>query len=282
MLNFFKARKSDYQESAPAVEAQVEAESLPTVLIVDDEASILGALRRVLHEEPYQLLTTTDPMEALHLLATHSVQMVISDQRMPEMTGTELLLQVKMLYPEVVRVILTGYTDEEAIMAAINDGQVYKFLFKPWNTEALKLELYHALRYHAALAASRINQESRELLEQLPAPLLVVDPADRLMRFNLAAVQLFPPLKTASPGVEGDAVLPTALTEALAAARRDGRHLWYSELGLGGVRYRVSGARLAPGPAGSNWILLFHRLDLPFGQYLQKNAALPSLGAAAG
>jgi CheY-like chemotaxis protein len=278
MFNFFKANKTNHQETA----SEVEAESPPTVLIVDDEASILGALKRVLHEEPYRVLTTTDPMEALHLLATHSVQMVISDQRMPEMTGTELLLQVKMLYPDVVRVILTGYTDEEAIMAAINDGQVYKFLFKPWNTEALKLELYHALRYNAALTANRANQESQEVVEQLPAPLLVIDPADRLMRFNRAAVELFPALNTAGPGVAGASVLPPALTAAQAAARQDGRPLWHLELGLGGRRHRVTGTRLAPGPGGSNWILLFQPLDLHKGQDLEAGTAFPPLQAAGG
>jgi CheY-like chemotaxis protein len=273
MFNFLKAKKTNHQETAP--EVKVEAETLPTVLIVDDEASILGALKRVLHEEPYRVLTTTDPMEALHLLATHSVQLVISDQRMPEMTGTELLLQVKMLYPDVVRVILTGYADEEAIMAAINDGQVYKFLFKPWNAEALKLELYHALRYHAALTTNRVNRESQEVVEQLPAPLLVVDPADRLMRFNREAAQLFPTLITAGPGIASGSVLPPALATAQATARQDGCPLWHLELGLGGRRHRVTGTRLAPGPGGSNWILLFQPLDLPKGQDLEACTAFP-------
>jgi DNA-binding NtrC family response regulator len=118
LQSLFKTR-SGQARSEELPQASPEALQ-PTVLIVDDEPGILGALKRVLHHEPYRVLTTTNPMEAFHLLATHSVQMVISDQRMPEMTGTELLLQVKLLYPDVVRVILTGYTDEEAIMAAIN------------------------------------------------------------------------------------------------------------------------------------------------------------------
>ena len=247
---------------APTPDAQ------PTVLIVDDEASILGALKRVLHHEPYRVLTTTSPMEAFHLLATHSVQMVISDQRMPEMTGTELLLQVKLLYPEVVRVILTGYTDEEAIMAAINDGQVYKFLFKPWNSEALKLELYHALKYHAALAANRENRDCHQVLDQLPAALLVLDAGDRLIRCNPAATDLFPALQTRLVGQESGDALPADVMDALAAARSGEKPLWYTEIHLNDLRYRVTGTRLAPGPAGSNWILLFQSLDLPSGTYL--------------
>ncbi|MDJ0783505.1 MAG: response regulator [Desulfosarcinaceae bacterium] len=239
------------------------ADGRPTVLIVDDEPNILSALKRVLHHEPYHVLTTTSPMEALQLLATHSVQMVISDQRMPDMMGTELLLQVKLLYPDVVRVILTGYTDEEAIMAAINDGQVYKFLFKPWNSEALKLELYHALKYHEALAASRKNQACHQVLDQLPAPLVVIDAGDRLMRCNPAAVELFPGLQTRLAGQGCSGVWPEQVTEALSAARDARKPLWHLEINLAAGRYRVTGTRLAPGPAGSHWILLFQPLDLP-------------------
>lgn len=273
--------KSTQSSSPEDPSASPEAHQ-PTVLIVDDEPSILGALKRVLHYEPYRVLTTTSPMEAFHLLATHSVQMVISDQRMPEMTGTELLLQVKLLYPDVVRVILTGYTDEEAIMAAINDGQVYKFLFKPWNTEALKLELYHALKYHSALAASRENQECHQVLDQLSAPLLVIDAANRLLRFNRAAAQLFPPLSTTLPGQDSHDVLPVDVSDALTAARQNGQPLWYSDVRLNDVPYHMSVTQLAPGPAGSNWILLFQPLELPNGHHLPVDANSAPLQTAGG
>ena len=252
-----EATTIDRQAHAP----DTEAGARPTVLIVDDEESILSALKRVLWEEPYRVLTTTSPMEALHLLATEPVQMVISDQRMPEMTGTELLLQVKLLYPEVVRVILTGYTDEEAIMAAINDGQVYKFLFKPWNTEALKLELYHALRYHAALAASREHQECQRVLNHLPAALIVTDAQGGLIRCNPAATHLFPALETLSVGQPGGEALPNQVMVPLAAARSQEKAAWVADIEHGGERYRVSGTRLGPGLSGRNWILLFQPLQ---------------------
>jgi PAS domain-containing protein len=188
--------------------------------------------------------------------------MVISDQRMPEMTGTELLLQVKLLYPDVVRVILTGYTDEEAIMAAINDGQVYKFLFKPWNSDALKLELYHALKYHSALAANRENQDCKAVLEELPAPLVVVDADDRLVRCNPAATRLFPALQTCLIGQDCRVALPAQIVDALANARRSDKPLWHTEIRHEETRYRVSGTRLPPGPAGSKWALFLQPLDL--------------------
>jgi CheY-like chemotaxis protein len=280
LQSLFKTR-SGQARSEELPQASPEALQ-PTVLIVDDEPGILGALKRVLHHEPYRVLTTTNPMEAFHLLATHSVQMVISDQRMPEMTGTELLLQVKLLYPDVVRVILTGYTDEEAIMAAINDGQVYKFLFKPWNAEALKLELYHALKYHSALAASRENQACQQVVDQMPAPLLVVDAADRLLRFNRAAAHLFPALQTTLPGQDSHDALPVDVSNALMAARQSGQPLWCAMIRHNDLRYRMSGTQLAPGPAGNHWILLFQPLDLPSGHGLQVDADGAPLLAARG
>jgi CheY-like chemotaxis protein len=264
--------KVSFQSTAPALEklpgeATGDVDDLATILIVDDDPGVLNALKRILNQEPYRVLTTTDPMAALQLLATQPVQMVISDQRMPEMTGTELLLQVKLLYPDVVRVILTGFTDEEAIMAAINDGQVYKFLFKPWNAEALKLELYHALKYHSALAANRENQDCKAILEGLPAPLIVVDADDRLVRCNLAAIRLFPGLRTRLVGQDSRAALPAQMVEALANARHCEKPFWYTEIRQGDTRYQVTGTRLPPGPAGSRWILLLQPLNLPGSAY---------------
>lgn len=282
LKTFFKNKST--QSSSPEDPSTSPEAQQHTVLIVDDEPSILDALKRVLRHEPYRVLTTTSPLEAFTLLATHSVQMVISDQRMPEMTGTELLLQVKLLYPDVVRVILTGYTDEAAIMAAINDGQVYKFLFKPWNAEALKLELYQALKYHSALAASRENQACHQVLDQLPAPLLVVDVANRLLSFNRAATQLFPALNTSLPGQDSHDVLPVDVSNALTTARQSGQPFWSIDMCQNQVRYHISGTQLAPGPAGSNWILLFQPLDPPNGNghHLQMDANSAPLQAAGG
>jgi CheY-like chemotaxis protein len=247
----------------PHRDAAGDVDDPATILIVDDDPGVLNALKRTLHQEPYRVITTTDPIEALQLLAAQPVQMVISDQRMPAITGTELLLQIKLLYPEVVRVILTGYTDEEAIMAAINDGQVYKFLFKPWNSDALKLELYHALKYHSALAANRENQDCKAVIEELPAPLIVVDAGGRLARCNLAATRLFPDLQTGFVGQDCLAALPAQMVNALADARRNDKSIWSTEIRQGDTRYRVTGTRLPPGPAGSRWILLLQPLDLP-------------------
>ncbi len=117
-----------------------------TLLIVDDEPNILNALRRLLRRESYEVLTASSPTEAFDLLARYDVQVIVSDQRMPEMSGTEFLARVKQLYPQTVRIVLSGYTDLESLTDAINRGAIYRFLVKPWNDESLRLQIREAFR----------------------------------------------------------------------------------------------------------------------------------------
>ncbi len=117
-----------------------------TILLVDDEANILNALKRVLRREGYQILTAESPDIAFDLLARHDVQVIISDQRMPGMSGTEFLERAKLLYPQTVRIILSGYTDLASITDAINRGAIYHFLTKPWEDEKLRTEVREAFR----------------------------------------------------------------------------------------------------------------------------------------
>ena len=122
-------------------------ETLGTVLFVDDEINILSSIRRALRREGYRILTATSASEAFSLLAKNQVQVVISDQRMPEMNGTELLVRVKSMYPETVRMVLSGYSEISAVTDAINKGAVYRFMLKPWDDEKLKDEVASALRH---------------------------------------------------------------------------------------------------------------------------------------
>ena len=101
------------------------------VLAVDDEKSILNSLRRSLRKEPYKLFTAESGAEGLEILAAKEIQMVVSDQRMPNRSGTEFLSQVKKLYPDTVRVVLSGYAEAEAIVDSINRGEVFRFIGKP-------------------------------------------------------------------------------------------------------------------------------------------------------
>ncbi|MBV8657543.1 MAG: EAL domain-containing protein [Burkholderiales bacterium] len=116
-----------------------------TILLLDDEASVLAALRRVFRNTGYRVLTTTSPGEAFQMLATHDVGVVLADQRMAELSGTEFLNRVKVMYPAIVRMILSGYTDLKTVTEAINQGAIYKFLTKPWNDEELLATVAEAL-----------------------------------------------------------------------------------------------------------------------------------------
>ena len=116
-----------------------------TILCLDDEQNILNSLRRLLRREGYNLLLASTGQQAFELLAANDVQLVISDQRMPEMNGTEFLAKVKDQYPDILRIILTGYTDVDSITESINKGHIYKFFLKPWNDQNLKLEIRQAL-----------------------------------------------------------------------------------------------------------------------------------------
>jgi response regulator RpfG family c-di-GMP phosphodiesterase len=131
-----------------------------TVLCVDDEHSILQALRRLLRKENYQLLLTTSTKEAFKLLDDNEVHLIISDQRMPEMSGTELMAAVKDKYPDMLRVILTGYTEVDTITESINKGHIYKFFLKPWNDHNLKLEIRQALDQYDLIKANRHLDET--------------------------------------------------------------------------------------------------------------------------
>jgi DNA-binding NtrC family response regulator len=103
----------------------------PTILLVDDEKAILKAMVRVLRREPYRLLTASSPAEAMEILSSNAVDVVVSDERMPETSGTELLGRVRMLYPQTIRIILTGEAQLDVMMNAIREGYLYRFLCKP-------------------------------------------------------------------------------------------------------------------------------------------------------
>lgn len=151
-----------------------------TILFVDDEQNILHSLKRLLRREGYKLLTAASGEEAFQVLKENEIHLVISDQRMPEMNGTDFLAQVKEQYPDILRIILTGYTDIDSITESINKGHIYKFFLKPWNDQNLKLEIRQALDQYELIEANKrldetvINQNRRlkevnENLEEIVA-----------------------------------------------------------------------------------------------------------------
>ena len=117
-----------------------------TLLLVDDEENVLKALQRVFRRDGYRVLAASRVQEAFELLASNDVQVIVSDQRMNDVSGTEFLGRVKELYPRTVRLILSGYTDLATVTEAINRGAIYRFLTKPWDEEALRHHIREAFR----------------------------------------------------------------------------------------------------------------------------------------
>ena len=135
----------------------------PTVLFVDDEVNILKALQRLLRHEGWTVLTASRGEEALHLLEQHETQVVVSDQRMPEMSGVELLSAVRERHPNLVRMMLTGYTEMNVAVDAINHCEIYRLITKPWNDDELKATLRQAFDHYALKnEIKRLNQVTRE------------------------------------------------------------------------------------------------------------------------
>ena len=106
-----------------------------TVLFVDDEVRLLRSIERGMLDEPYRVLFAESGAEALKLLEANEVHVLVTDMRMPEMTGLELLKIVKERYPRTVRLVLSGYTQASTLLTAINQGEIFRFITKPWKME---------------------------------------------------------------------------------------------------------------------------------------------------
>lgn len=223
-----------------------------TVLVVDDEANITNALKRTLRRDGYNILTANSGAEGLNLLAAHEVGVIISDQRMPQMTGVEFLRKVKALYPKTFRIVLSGYTELESVTSAINEGAIYKFLTKPWDDELLRGNIREAFEFyemelenqrlskelqHSHNELVRLNQDlerqvkqktseivhninmlkiTQEIFEHLPVAIIGIDEHDMIAASNRYADQLL----LSQPGgcllgLEANECLPETLLRAL-------------------------------------------------------------------
>lgn len=198
-----------------------------TILFVDDEGNILSSIRRALRGEPYKILTAGSGPEALAVLAKEPVQVVVSDQRMPEMTGTEFLAQVKKRHPETVRIVLSGYSDAHAILAAINQGEVFRFLTKPWDAEELKSTLLQCLDQYELLADNRrlhglvetrlsqLLQTWQELLHQFPTPVLGVSAEGDVVFANQSAAEVLREIPGSGIGTPLESALSPGAMESI-------------------------------------------------------------------
>jgi two-component system NtrC family sensor kinase len=132
-----------------------------TILCVDDEPSILSSIKRLFLDDNYAILTAGSGEEGLEILGNMPVQIVISDGRMQGMKGSEFLKEVSRQWPETVRIALSGHADPASIVAAINEGQIYRFLPKPWSDVELKMTVANAVEKYLLV------KRNRELTEDL-------------------------------------------------------------------------------------------------------------------
>lgn len=134
---------------------------MDAILFVDDEENVLASLRRALFEEPYEVVTAPDGERALELLRERQFKVVVSDERMVGMQGSELLARVKDESPDTIRIMLTGHATLEAAMKAVNEGEIYRFFSKPWNDHDLKFAI------RSAIEKFDHEKEKRRLLETI-------------------------------------------------------------------------------------------------------------------
>lgn len=198
-----------------------------TLLLVDDEPNILSALKRLFRPDGYQIIIANSGHEGLEVIRHHQVDVIVSDQRMPEMTGVEFLRQAKQICPETIRMVLSGYTELQSITDAINEGAIYKFSTKPWDDSLLREQIAQAFRQKEMsdenrtlglkikttnLELAEANRHLHELLQQknkqigrdetsleiaretlqlLPIPMLGIDDEGMIAYLNSAAAALF-------------------------------------------------------------------------------------------
>ncbi|HVO65771.1 MAG TPA: response regulator, partial [Syntrophales bacterium] len=141
-----------------------------TLLIIDDEESILKSLSRLFRNEEFEILTAMNGLEGLDLIRDtgRNFSLIISDQRMPEMTGSQFLAEARKILPDTMRVLLTGYSDMDAIVEAINEGGVHRYLTKPWKDEDLLLQVRQILeQYELILENRRLLELTKKQNEEL-------------------------------------------------------------------------------------------------------------------
>ena len=140
------------------------------IMIVDDEPANLRTLERLFRSD-YQVVTAPSGAEALVLLQQHDVALLISDQRMPGMTGVDLMTKTIAIRPQMVKILLTGYTDVGALIEALNSGLVYRYLTKPWNNDDLRLTVSRALEHYEVMKSKLLlgmqNERLRARLKEI-------------------------------------------------------------------------------------------------------------------
>ncbi|MBI5007257.1 MAG: response regulator [Nitrosomonadales bacterium] len=150
------------------MESQSDNGSPATLLFVDDEANVLSSLKRLFRPHGYRIFTAESGAQALEIMRHETVDLVVSDMRMPEMNGAQFLQKVNEGWPDTVRILLTGYAEIEATIDAINKGHIYRYISKPWEDNDIVLSIQHALRHKELEKANRgLEELTRKQNEEL-------------------------------------------------------------------------------------------------------------------
>ena len=167
------------------------SEDKTNVLYVDDEGVNLLAFKASFRRD-YNVYTADSGKKGIDVLEKNDIQVIISDQRMPDMTGVQLLAKVQEEHPEVIRILLTGFAEISAVIDAINLGKVYSYVTKPWNEEELRHVIDSANIVHSLTVQNNEQKEKyNELLHFMPYPVFVMDTKARIIQVNDAAVNKF-------------------------------------------------------------------------------------------
>lgn len=138
------------------------------VLILDDDREVLLSMERLFSDEPYAVIVTAHPFEALGIMAREQIKVVIADQRMPMVSGSDFLKEVRINFPNIVRILFTGHADMRAAEAAVNQGQVFAFFSKPFTPEALISAVHRGIEVYDAAALDQGSLKAlREKREEL-------------------------------------------------------------------------------------------------------------------
>jgi len=130
------------------------------LLLVDDEPNLTSALVRSLDRTQFEIFTADSAQQGLMILAGNDIDVVVSDERMPGMTGSQFLTEVRKQWPNTIRMILSGQADLEAAVRAINEGEVYRFLLKPCHPKELQMTILQGLQH------KKLVEQSRKLLQE--------------------------------------------------------------------------------------------------------------------
>lgn len=266
------------------------------ILCVDDEVNVLNSIRRLFIDEDYEILSATSGEEGLAILREVSpVQLVIADYRMPGMNGVAFLKDVCALWPETVRIILSGYADTVSIVSAINEGKIYKFIPKPWNDDELKMTVAGALgqdslhkrnselagelrrsndklkalsesferrveeKISDLMARNNMLSSAQNILDSLPVAVIGIDADGLIVLCNRKASELFPGKRGIVPGMDHGAALPASVNNLIDKA---GRHGGLSEaITLDGGKVHIKSAGVTFPDERGGLVLVFDQDD---------------------